>query len=70
MDVSELQNRLKQLETQKMKEEMQSRRFLGDLNIPMMRDRQAKTKGDNFNVGNTKRYIALIKTILNIKLKP
>ena len=69
LDVKELQERLQQLETQKIREEMQSRRFLGDLSIPMTIQRQAKIKGDTFNLKNTRHLIAFIKTILNIKLK-
>ena len=70
MPIKELQEILQQLETQKMKEEMQSRRFLGDMQIPMTIKRQAKTKGDTFNLRETRHRIACIKTILNIKLKP
>ena len=65
MSVKELQERLHQLEIKKMKEEMQSRRFLGSLDIPMVVNRGAKIKGDNFNLKNTRRMIAFIKTRLN-----
>ena len=46
---------------------MQARRFLGDMEIPMTIPRQAKIKGDTFNLKRTKRTIALINTILKIK---
>lgn len=68
MNVKELQEKLQQLETEKMKQEMQARRFLGDLAIPMMVNRQAKIKGDAFNLKEARHRIACIKTILNVKL--
>ena len=64
MNVKDLNDKLQELKVQKMKDEMQARRFLGDLQIPMTSKKQAKVKGDTFNLKRTRRMIAFIETLL------
>ena len=67
--VKELQNKLNELQKEKMKAEMNARGFMGDISVPMKQDRIMNSKQSHVNLKNLRRKIAFIKNVLNLKLK-
>ncbi|GAF84418.1 unnamed protein product [marine sediment metagenome] len=67
MNPNELQKKLQELETEKMKMEMKARGYSGDMGVPMSINRIADQKGNPTNLKNIRHRIAFIKNVLNIK---
>lgn len=70
LNVKELQAKLQELETQKVRAEMKARGFMGDFSFAMHHRRLANTKESHVDLKGLRHKIACIKTILHVKLKP
>lgn len=70
LSIKDLQDKLHQMENQLMKDEMKSRGFVGDMGIPMNRNRVTNTKESHVDLKGLRHKIACLKTMLTVKLKP
>lgn len=68
LNTADLMEKLQQLKTQLMKEEMGSRGYSGDLRIPMHNERVSNTHEANFDLKGLRHKIACIKTMLHVKM--
>ncbi len=68
--IKNLQKKLQELQTEKIRMEMRSRGYTGDMTIPISINRLGNTKESSVNLKGLRHKIAFIKTVLTVKLKP
>lgn len=67
MDTNELMKKIQELQKEKIKMEMRARGFVGDLSIPMSKNRLINTRQSHIDLKGLRHKIACIKTILTVK---
>lgn len=65
--LEEIRNRLKELQKEKMNQEMRVRGYTGDMLVPMLKNRIANEHGASVDLKNVRHQIAFIKQTIKEK---